>query len=217
MEKGLALVIEFLDECGSTHIEICERIKLGIQKPPFAICTKRQSSGIGSRGNEWIGLDGNLFLSFCMHKNDLSQDICDSSISIYFSMIMKNFLENLGSKAWVKWPNDFYINDRKIGGTISTKISKIYIGSIGLNLAKAPENAGILDINISPNNLALGFIDELGKKISWKQIFSKFSVEFVKSKNFITHIGESSVNLADATLCDDGAIFLNNKKVYSLR
>lgn len=211
------MVVEFIDECPSTHAEICERVKLKIINAPYAICSKIQTAGIGSRGNEWTGMDGNLFLSFCIHKNSLANDINDASISIYFSMIMKIFLERLGSKIWVKWPNDFYINDLKIGGTISTKIGETYIGSIGLNLLNAPNNAGILDIEITPNNAVMGFIAELEKKFSWKHIFSKFSVEFLKSKSFITHIDNQSVNLANAILLEDGAIFINNKRVYSLR
>lgn len=211
------MLVEFVDECASTHLYLIEAIKNGVINPPFAICAKSQSAGVGSRQNTWLNGEGNLFLSFCLHKNFLPDDLNDASISIYFSMIMKNYLENLGSKVWVKWPNDFYINDLKIGGTISTKIGEIYIGSIGLNLHSSPQNAGILDIKTEPNSVVWGFLAELDKKILWKQIFSKFSVEFAKSKKFITHIGDLSVDLSQAMLCDDGAIFINNKKVYSLR
>lgn len=211
------MTIEFLTECASTHLELCEGIRAGAIKPPYALCATHQTAGVGSRGNSWIGLEGNLFLSFCIDKSSLPTDLNEASISIYFSMIMKNFLENLGSKIWVKWPNDFYLNERKIGGTISTKIGDCYVGSMGINLCAAPDEYGILDISISPNDLAWGFCEELEKKFSWKQIFSKFSVEFDKSKTFITHINGQSVDLSGAQLCDDGAILINDKKVYSLR
>lgn len=217
MEKGLGLEVLYLDELDSTHVYLYEKIKKGEIKPPFAVCARTQKSGIGSRGNEWASLDGNLFLSFCVDKNFLPSDLNAASISIYFSVIMSEFLAKFGSKIWVKWPNDFYINKRKIGGILSAKIGEIYIGSVGLNLASAPQNAGILDIKISREALIAGYIKELEKKISWKQIFSKFKIEFAKSKSFITHIGTQRVNLADASLCDDGAILLDDKKVYSLR
>ncbi|MBE3021804.1 biotin--[acetyl-CoA-carboxylase] ligase [Campylobacter sp. 7477a] len=211
------MVIEFLEECASTHNEITQGVRVGVIKPPFAMCAKTQTAGVGSRGNKWIGLEGNLFLSFCLHKNALPDDLNDASISIYFSMIMKNFLENLGSKIWVKWPNDFYVNDLKIGGTISTKIGEIYIGSIGLNLARAPQNTGVLDIKTTPNDVVWGFCDKLEEKIPWKQIFSKFKIEFERSKSFITHINGEIADLSAASLCEDGSILLDNKKVYSLR
>ncbi|WP_169753062.1 biotin--[acetyl-CoA-carboxylase] ligase [Campylobacter mucosalis] len=211
------MVIEFLDECDSTHILMCNSIREGSIKPPSAICAKNQPNGIGSRGNSWSGLGGNLFLSFCLDKTALPSDLNDASVSIYFAMIMKIYLQNLGSKVWVKWPNDLYIDSLKIGGVISTKISNTYIGSVGLNILNAPENSAILDIKTNANDVAFGFLNELEKKFSWKQIFSKFSVEFVKSKSFITHINDQNVHLADATLCEDGAILLNDKKVYSLR
>ncbi|MCR4941831.1 MAG: biotin--[acetyl-CoA-carboxylase] ligase [Campylobacter sp.] len=211
------MLVEFVDSCPSTHLYLTDALRKGVIKPPYAICAKNQTQGVGSRGNEWNGYEGNLFLSFCVDKNFLPNDLNEASISIYFSMIMKIYLQNLGSNLWVKWPNDFYLNELKIGGTISTKVQNFYVGSIGLNLLKAPENAGVLDISIQANDLVWGFCELLEKKISWKEILSKFSVEFDKSKNFITHINNESVDLSEAVLCEDGAILINKKKVYSLR
>ncbi len=217
MEKGLKLVVEFLDKCESTHLHLVNLLKSNAIKPPHAISTKIQTNGVGSRGNSWLGYEGNLFLSVCVDKNSIPNDLNDASISIYFSMILKQYLKSFGSNVWVKWPNDFYINDRKIGGILSTKINDNYIISLGLNLVESPDNADILDINLTADSIVWGFCEQIDKMISWKHIFSKFKIEFEKSKKFITHIDRYSVDLSQATLCEDGAIFINNKKVYSLR
>ncbi|MFW3328905.1 biotin--[acetyl-CoA-carboxylase] ligase, partial [Aliarcobacter butzleri] len=55
------------------------------------------------------------------------------------------------------------------------------------------------------------------KKISWKQIFSDFKIEFEKSKKFQTTIDNQKISLESAILNDDGSIQINNKKVFSLR
>lgn len=211
------MTVEFVDGIASTQEFLCENVRSGAIRPPFTIVAAEQTKGIGSRGNEWQGMSGNLFMSFCVDKSALPNDLNEASISIYFSMIMRENLALKGSKIWVKWPNDFYIDDKKIGGTITSKISEIYICGIGLNLKNSPKNAGVLDIDINPNDVVWGFLELLEKKILWKQIFSKFKLDFQKSKRFITHVGGEKISLEDAEICDDGAILVNEKRVYSLR
>ncbi|MBF6677586.1 biotin--[acetyl-CoA-carboxylase] ligase [Campylobacter sp. RM11259] len=212
------MVMEFVDEIDSTQKELCERVKHGIVKEPYCIVAKSQTNGIGSRQNSWISENGNLYFSFCVKKIHLPNDIKDVSVSIYFSCILKEILNEFGSRVWLKWPNDFYINDKKIGGTITTKINDFFICGIGLNLVNCPTNAAFLDITLSANDIVYAFIDRLKKRISWKQIFSKFLIEFQKSREFTFHNENNElISLKNAILCDDGSILINNKRMYSLR
>lgn len=57
--------------------------------------------------------NGNLFFSFVLKRNDLPSDLQIQSASIYFSYILKEVLALEGSKIWLKWPNDFYIDNKK--------------------------------------------------------------------------------------------------------
>lgn len=211
-------MIEFVDEIDSTQKELCKKVRYKTIKEPFCIVAKSQTAGIGSRQNKWISEYGNLYFSFCLKKENLPNDLKDISVSIYFSYILKEVLKDLGSKIWVKWPNDFYIEDKKIGGVITSKIDDFFVCGIGLNLVSCPQNAAILDINISTSDIVYAFIERLKKRILWKQIFSKFLIEFKKSKEFTSHDEENEVvSLKDAILCDDGSILINNKRMYSLR
>ena len=56
------------------------------------------------------------------------------SSSIYFSFILNEIISNQGSSIWLKWPNDFYVDDKKIGGTITNFSNNCYYCGIGLNL-----------------------------------------------------------------------------------
>lgn len=217
VERGWDLVIHWHNQCPSTHTYVVEGLKDGTLCAPFALGTDEQTQGIGSRGNEWVGLKGNLFFSWCVEEKQLPCDLPLASISIYFSALMKAVLEAQGSKVWLKWPNDFYIDDTKIGGVITTKVGSSIIGSIGLNLTFAPDGFGILDIKMEPQTLASYFITEMEKKSLWKDVFSKYKLEFYKNRNATFHMGSQVVSLHDAVLCDDGSIELENKKVYSLR
>lgn len=210
-------MIKYLDFCTSTQSELIELIKSKSVKPPFGLVAKYQSNGIGSRGNCWQSDEGNLYFSFAISESDLSPDLPPASLSIYFSCLMMLALRDKGSKIWVKWPNDFYLNDKKIGGTITSKISDCYICGIGLNLKKCPENSDILDIKMQPREIVEEFIMNLKKQIKWKQIFSIFSLEFQKSKSYSSHFKNEKISLENAILCEDGSILIDEKKVYSLR
>jgi len=201
----------------STHKYLIENIKNRTIVAPKAVGVDFQSDGIGSRGNSWLGDEGNLYFSFCVEEKHLPKDLKLESISIYFSCMLKEVLVELGSKVWIKWPNDFYIKDLKIGGVITTKVEETIIGSIGMNILHAPAQFGTLDINITPKNLVTFFLKKLTKKTSWKNVFSKYKIEFKNSLGFTFHLDGKKKSLADVRLLEDGSIEIENKKVYSLR
>lgn len=211
------MIIKSFEELDSTHTYLIKNIKNGSLIPPIAIITNKQTSGQGSRGNSWQSLEGNLFLSIALNKSDLPKDLPFSSLSIYFTYILKMVLADLGSKVWVKWPNDLYIKNSKIGGAISLLHKDIVINSIGLNIFQTPQGFGVLDIKVSKEKLLSQFFKQLKLKTSWKQIFSNFSVEFRNSKDFSFNLEGNKISLQNAILLEDGSISINNKRVYNLR
>ncbi|MCG3662594.1 biotin--[acetyl-CoA-carboxylase] ligase [Aliarcobacter butzleri] len=206
-----------LDEVDSTHKYLKECISKNEYTSPLCIVTDLQTQGIGSRGNSWIGKKGNLFFSFALDINSLPKDLPLQSTSIYFTYILKNILKNLGSQVWIKWPNDFYIENKKIGGTITSMSKNLIFCGIGLNLLDVEKEYEKLDIKIDVDEVLKNYFFEIEKKISWKQIFSDFKIEFEKSKKFQTTIDNQKISLESAILNDDGSIQINNKKVFSLR
>ncbi|MCT7609900.1 biotin--[acetyl-CoA-carboxylase] ligase [Aliarcobacter butzleri] len=206
-----------LDEVDSTHKYLKEYISKNEYTSSLCIVTDLQTQGIGSRGNSWIGKKGNLFFSFALDINSLPKDLPLQSTSIYFTYILKNILKNLGSQVWIKWPNDFYIENKKIGGTITSMSKNLIFCGIGLNLLDVEKEYEKLDIKIDVDEVLKNYFFEIEKKISWKQIFSDFKIEFEKSKKFQTTIDNQKISLESAILNDDGSIQINNKKVFSLR
>lgn len=209
--------IVYFDELDSTQVYLSEKIKNNEINDNIAIIAKKQNNGIGSRENSWQSKEGNLHFSFCLKLSDLPKDLPLASASIYFAFLMKKILNKLGSNIWLKWPNDFYIDDKKIGGLMSSKIGNFLIVGIGINITYAPFNAEILDIKIDINDLILKYLAYIKTQISWKNIFSKYMLEFEKSRKFFIHYENQIFSLNDASLYKDGSILLNNKRVYSLR
>jgi len=211
------LKIIYLDSVNSTQTYIKKLLKEKSIKLPLAVVAGIQTNGLGSRDNSWIGCKGNLFLSFSVKLNEMPIDLKLESASIYYAYLLKDVLEQHGSKVWLKWPNDFYIDSSKIGGVITNLVDNNLVCGIGLNLVSSPNNFNKLDIAIQKKDLIEKYFTYLEKKILWKQVFSKYKLEFHLNKSFKTHNKNTRVSLKDAFLNDDGSIVINNERIYSLR
>ena len=209
--------IVYLKSVDSTHKYLQKHIATAGYTHPLIVVTQNQTDGIGSRNNQWIGCEGNLFFSFVIDKSYIPDDLLVQSYSIYFSFLLKEILAQKGSQIWLKWPNDFYIDDSKVGGVITNlKGDLIYCG-IGLNLLNIEDLYSALDIEIDVETLLKEYSKSIEEKKSWKQIFSKFSIEFEKSKVYKTTINDKKVSLKTAELDSESSIIIDNKKVFSLR
>ncbi len=216
-EGGLKLEICFFKEIDSTQKRLIEDLKSRRVQAPIAYFSTHQTAGVGSRGNSWIGEEGNFFLSFAITKRQLPSDLHLQSLSIYVSYLLKMVLAQRGSKVWIKWPNDFFIEDRKCGGCVTNVVGESFVCGIGLNTKRAPEGFGRVDIAVDERELLEAYFKLLEAKLSWKEIFSNFRVEFHKSRHLYVHIKGERVLLKDAQLAEDGALIIGEERVYSLR
>ena len=209
--------ILYLESVSSTQDYIKNLLKDKKIKVPYAVVSDIQTNGVGSRGNQWQGIKGNLFLSFAITIKDLPSDLRLESSSIYFAYLLKETLFEFGSKVWLKWPNDFYLDNLKLGGVICNIVNDTLICGIGLNLVDSPNGFAKLDIEVSKEELLEKYFIKIKKDFPWKQVFSKYKLEFYKSKDFYTHGGDIKISLEDATLFSDGSIMINDERIYSLR
>lgn len=205
------------DTLDSTQKYLLEGLHNNTLKAPIAVICENQYDGTGSRDNEWYGERGNFFASIAVYLKDLPADLTLSSASIYFSHIMKNVLMKENEKIWLKWPNDFYIGDKKVGGTITKKVNDTLVCGIGINLKKSQNEYSALQSDISPKILLEKYLISLEKFPKWKQVFSEYKIEFELSRKFSVHIENYQKSLGDAVICDDGSLIIDKKKVYSLR
>ena len=207
----------FFKTLPSTQTYLKNLLASELVKLPLAIVAELQTDGIGSRDNRWISKEGNLFLSFAIKLEELPKDLKLESASIYFSYILKETLQELGSEVFVKWPNDLYINESKIGGMITNIVGDVLVCGVGVNMQKTDEIFASLDINIDKKNLLEKYFTNIEKRVLWKQVFSKYKLNFQTNQKFFTHINGTKVSLSEAVLEDDGSLNINGQKVYSLR
>ena len=201
----------------STQTYLVESLQKNRLNAPIAVLALEQNAGVGSRDNEWSGGEGNFFASLAVKLEDLPKDLPLASASIYFSFIMKKTLLEFGENIWLKWPNDFYNNDDKIGGTITKKVGDTLVCGIGINLKKSQNSFTALQSDIEAHFLLENYLLALEKYPKWKHIFSEYKVEFELSRKFSVHIENYQKSLEHASLKSDGSLVIEGERVYSLR
>ena len=201
----------------STQTYLLNQIERGDITTPTAVITAQQTAGIGSRENSWSGGEGNFFVSLALTEACLPSDLPPASASIYFAYLMKEALKKSAEEVWLKWPNDLYKDDAKVGGVITRKLSSFLVLGIGINLKKNQNGHSSLDTDISPLILLNIFLEEVQKKPEWKEVFSQYKIEFDLSKSYFTHQNGLKIEMKNAILCADGSLDIDGGKVYSLR
>ena len=165
----------FMTECLSTNDYLLKLLKKKNYEEGTMVNTNYQKNGRGQRNNEWLSENGkNLTFSFLLEPYvELSNQFflhIITSISI-FKTLLKINIKNIS----IKWPNDIYVNDKKIAGILIENlvyrkfIHKSVIG-VGLNINQA--NFGSLN--------ATSIINETLKKHSLDQILKIFKSTFNK-------------------------------------
>jgi BirA family biotin operon repressor/biotin-[acetyl-CoA-carboxylase] ligase len=105
-----------LDEVSSTQEYAKENIKTLIDDEIICISAKNQLFGKGRFKREWVSKEGNLFLTICFKlKKDTLHFTCISHI-LALSLVEVLLDKNLKPK--IKWPNDIYLDNKKLSGIL---------------------------------------------------------------------------------------------------
>lgn len=128
------------DSLPSTN-QYCELLDLTQTEEFTVICARQQTAGIGQRGNHWASEPGkNLTFSLILKPTFLppaSQYQLTKAVSLGITDHLRTLVPT-SADLKIKWPNDIYVNGRKICGIlISNKISGVRLAAsiigIGLN------------------------------------------------------------------------------------
>ena len=127
-----------LDKVTSTNDELKDLAAKGA--PHFTVVTANtQTKGRGRNGNKWESPKGNLYISV------LSREVITPLLSFIAAISVR---EALG-KGDLKWPNDVLVDGKKVAGILLESVEGEYaIIGIGINLAKAPKYAAVVEEDI---------------------------------------------------------------------
>ncbi|EMZ37516.1 biotin--[acetyl-CoA-carboxylase] ligase [Helicobacter bilis] len=178
-------------EMPSTQVWLSDYIRKNDLESICIVATKNQTSGIGSRANTWDKVSCGLYLSCALPIALLPKDLTRQSSSIYFGQILLELFREFHKDLWLKWPNDFYLQDDKIGGLITQYVKGFAVFGIGLNIFSEEKSSlltGKMQNNLSQKDsiesISIEILSQIIKKILH---FLSFNiVEFALQKNIDT-------------------------------
>ncbi len=177
-----------LDSCDSTNTLAKQLGEKGALHGAW-ISARKQKAGRGRQGREWVSEEGNLFLSIIVRPRKKSNW---TWIPLVTAIAVCEAIESKWPELEVraKWPNDLWIEGRKLGGILCEGVgsgdqdSFVVIG-IGLNCLSSPTGLDQETISLS---------EALGQKITADQV-REFVIEAVLKwmKNLETFSSEKLI------------------------
>lgn len=220
---GRVLVLESIDSTNTYMLQNSTNVISG-----DTLLTEIQTAGRGRRGGKWIsGFARQLTFSLSYIFDEISKIQC---LSIGVGVAVANAIESFGIKGIkIKWPNDIYINDCKVGGIlieIATDGNKVK-AVIGVGLNVYTDNLAVTDrqycaITENPtdsfnrNHLAARLINSIKEACfsfsnnDREKMLSEFDKrDYLKGKTISIQTEQGLVEGVASGIDSTGAILLN--------
>lgn len=128
----------FLSQCHSTNDKAAELLKEKPQIEGTTIITQNQTQGRGQRGNTWESEPGkNATFTVILKPTTIPTQSQFQLHLITTLAIHHTLFPILGKELKIKWPNDIYYRDRKLGGILienTLKGSQIESSIVGIGI-----------------------------------------------------------------------------------
>ncbi|HAR80622.1 MAG TPA: biotin--[acetyl-CoA-carboxylase] ligase [Succinivibrionaceae bacterium] len=220
--------VEVLDTIGSTNTEMLNRA--GNVASGDVLLAEHQYSGRGRRANKWTGAIGKQ-LTLSIGFSFPPEHSC-MGFSIAVGAAVASALDAIGIKdVFIKWPNDIYVLDRKLGGILIESIPRehdnLVVVGLGMNVYSWKDNVlnsdyaclnNGLKCPVKRDNLAVKIIDAL--RVCQKQFaidgLSQFldgfnKKDYLKGRRVKIDLESSSVEGIADGITSDGHLLLKTQ------
>jgi BirA family biotin operon repressor/biotin-[acetyl-CoA-carboxylase] ligase len=139
------------------------------------ITAEKQTAGRGRNGRAWASRQGGLFFTVLERPRLAAVDYAQPSLTLQIA-VARALSAVCGVQARLRWPNDIYIDQRKIAGVI-TEISgegdmiDWLAGGVGINVN-----------NPTPSGKITGCAEIVGRAVSRRELLRKILDELEKAK-----------------------------------
>lgn len=230
INEGTVKVLPVIDSTNQYLLERLDTLKSG-----DACIAEYQQAGRGRRGRQWFSPFGtNLYLS--MYWRLEQGPAAAIGLSLVIGIVIAEALQHLGARdVRVKWPNDLYLNDRKLAGILVELTGKtgdaaqIVMGA-GINLAMKSVVSEVVNqgwinlqqvgLDINRNQLAVLLIKELRQALIHfeREGLAPFLSRWQKLDNYINRpvkliIGEREVFGIARGINEQGGLLLEQDGV----
>jgi BirA family biotin operon repressor/biotin-[acetyl-CoA-carboxylase] ligase len=184
--------IIYFQETDSTNLQASALLSDFGKKEKFIVRAGYQRKGYGQSGNTWESQKGkNLLCSFVVYP-----DFLNIERHFYLSMIMSLAINDLLKPEFtgvkIKWPNDIYVNRKKIAGilfenSIQRGVIINSIAGVGLNVnqrtfTEFPAVATSMSIEKNKDYSVEEVLNDLTEKYNyWFQILTEEDYEYINT------------------------------------
>lgn len=230
IEHGRVTVLPVIDSTNQYLLDRLSELQSG-----DACVAEYQQAGRGRRGRKWFSPFGsNLYLS--MYWRLEQGPAAAIGLSLVIGIVIAEVLQSLGAdKVRVKWPNDLYLQDRKLSGILVELTGKTgdaaqIVSGAGINLMMRRVGSDVVNqgwislqeagISIDRNQLAACLIKELraGFKLFENEGLAPYLGRWEKLDNFINRpvkliIGDKEIFGISRGIDAQGALLLEQEGV----
>ena len=225
IEHGRVTVLPVIDSTNQYLLDRLSELQSG-----DACVAEYQQAGRGRRGRKWFSPFGsNLYLS--MYWRLEQGPAAAIGLSLVIGIVIAEVLQSLGAdKVRVKWPNDLYLQDRKLSGILVELTGKTgdaaqIVSGAGINLMMRRVESDVVNqgwislqeagISIDRNTLVACLIKELraGFKLFENEGLAPYLTRWEKLDNFINRpvkliIGDKEIFGISRGIDAQGALLL---------
>ena len=230
IEHGRVTVLPVIDSTNQYLLDRLSELQSG-----DACVAEYQQAARGRRGRKWFSPFGsNLYLS--MYWRLEQGPAAAIGLSLVIGIVIAEVLQSLGAdKVRVKWPNDLYLQDRKLSGILVELTGKTgdaaqIVSGAGINLMMRRVESDVVNqgwislqeagISIDRNQLAACLIKELraGFKLFENEGLAPYLGRWEKLDNFINRpvkliIGDKEIFGISRGIDAQGALLLEQEGV----
>ncbi|QIT31021.1 bifunctional biotin--[acetyl-CoA-carboxylase] ligase/biotin operon repressor BirA [Raoultella terrigena] len=230
IDQGRVTVLSVIDSTNQYLLDRLNELQSG-----DACVAEYQQAGRGRRGRKWFSPFGaNLYLSIYWR---LEQGPAAAvGLSLVIGIVIAEVLQSLGAdKVRVKWPNDLYLQDRKLSGILVELTGKTgdaaqIVSGAGINLAMRRVESDVVNqgwislqeagVSIDRNALAARLIKELraGLQLFEQEGLTPYLSRWEKLDNFLNRpvkliIGDKEIFGISRGIDTQGALLLEQDGV----
>jgi BirA family transcriptional regulator, biotin operon repressor / biotin---[acetyl-CoA-carboxylase] ligase len=129
--------LQIFDSLSSTQDEMRLRLERGDNIHGLVIRALEQTAGRGQRARDWQSSQGGSYQTVAVRSKD-NKPFAAIAIAIGISEVLRQ----QGIQASIKWPNDIYLQNKKLAGILCEYIQGHLLIGVGVNVKnKIPEYA----------------------------------------------------------------------------
>lgn len=133
--ETLGRTVVLYDRTGSTNAVGVGAAELGLLEGTL-IVADQQTEGRGRKGRSWFSAAGKSILFSLVLRPAREEE----GLTSLLALSAARALDIICGKVWIKWPNDIFVEGKKVGGVLAERRGEVVIIGLGLNVNESPED-----------------------------------------------------------------------------